>query len=352
MIKCEKSTAMIRVMAHVGRSKLYTIAMKNFIERRKNKELFAKFNEVYSTAPDEEELAIRKASRQQHKRILERLFNPDRHGGEIMVTDLVGVEMRGNIVEAATRVFKSEATAKGWLHAQVPELDGDIPVIVMMEEGGFERVLKALEVRADLELSPLQRIIRITELIEADGSGAEFQSLSLDRVLGEIRNYSIAASKLKIAKIVAEASQTAEHLNAVEQLKENLGAAILQLYTACFEVNRSLIVIHGDSMPAGGLIGFNEYNVFSTWIGVWVVEFSDEVLKSGDQRFTKALLTDYERVYERTVEVFKDEEKAVNWLYGKIPDLGNKVPALVLDEPGGVDLVLETLGQLEYGVFS
>lgn len=53
-------------------------------------------------------------------------FNLDRHGGEIMVTDPIGVEMRENIVEAAARVFKSEATAKAWLHAPVPELGGDI----------------------------------------------------------------------------------------------------------------------------------------------------------------------------------------------------------------------------------
>lgn len=77
-------------------------------------------------------------------------FDPNRHGGEVMATDPIGVEW-GDIVAAATRVFKSEALAKGWLHTQVPELDGDIPVIVLMEEGGFERVLKALEVREKME---------------------------------------------------------------------------------------------------------------------------------------------------------------------------------------------------------
>lgn len=56
---------------HLGRSRLYTIAMKDFIERRKNKELFDKLNAAYSLEPDAEELAIRKASRKQHKRILE-----------------------------------------------------------------------------------------------------------------------------------------------------------------------------------------------------------------------------------------------------------------------------------------
>lgn len=222
-------------------------------------------------------------------------FNPDRHGGEIMVTEPIGVEMRKNIVEAAARVFGSEATAKAWLHAPVPELGGDIPEIVLLEEGGFDRVLKALEVRADLELTPLQRIIRITELIEADASGAEFQSLSLDRVLGEIRNYSIAASELKIAKIVAEDSQTAEHLKVAEQSKSDLDAALLHLYGAFFETNQYLIMIHGDNIPAGGLSGFNDFNEFSNWIGTWVADFSEEVRKSGDKRFTKALLADYER---------------------------------------------------------
>ena len=274
-------------------------------------------------------------------------FNPDRHGGEIMVTEPIGVEMRKNIVEAAARVFGSEATARAWLHAPVPELGGDIPEIVLMEEGGFDRVLKALEVRSVLELTPLQRIIRITELIEANASGAEFQSLSLDRVLGEIRNYSLAASKLKIAKIVAEASQNADHLKVAEDRKSDLDAAILHLYGAFFETNQFLIMVHGDSVPAGGLTGFNDYNEFSPWIGSWVVDFSEEVRKSGDKRFAKVLLADYERVYERTVEVYKNEEKSLKWLYGRIPALGGKIPALILDEPGGVDLVLGTLTDIE-----
>ncbi|MBV5329805.1 MAG: DUF2384 domain-containing protein [Chlorobium sp.] len=220
-------------------------------------------------------------------------FNPDRHGGEVMVADPIGVEMMKDIIEAAARVFGSEATARAWMHAPVPELGRDYPDIVLMEEGGYERVLKALEVRADLELTPLQRIIRITELIEADASGAESQSLLLDRVLGEMRNYSIAVSKLKIAKIVEEASQTTEQLEGAEQCKSDLDEAKLQLYSAVYKTSQFLIMAHGDSVPAGGLTGYNDFNEFFVWIGVWVAEFAEEVSKSSDKRFTKALLTDY-----------------------------------------------------------
>ena len=79
-------------------------------------------------------------------------FDPGRHGGEVMVTDPL---TRKDIVEAATQVFGSEATARAWMHAPVPELNGDIPEVVLMEEGGYERVLKALEVWEKMEKEDL-----------------------------------------------------------------------------------------------------------------------------------------------------------------------------------------------------
>ncbi len=57
---------------HVSRSKLYVIAMKEFIDHRKNKQLFDDINAAYSVEPSVEEQTIRKVSRQQHKRIVER----------------------------------------------------------------------------------------------------------------------------------------------------------------------------------------------------------------------------------------------------------------------------------------
>lgn len=57
---------------HVGRSKLYTIAMKDFIERRKNKDLLEEINAAYSNEPTADEKTLLRVSRLQHKRILER----------------------------------------------------------------------------------------------------------------------------------------------------------------------------------------------------------------------------------------------------------------------------------------
>jgi metal-responsive CopG/Arc/MetJ family transcriptional regulator len=56
----------------VPRSKLYSIAMKDFLEHRKNKELLDQLNAAYSTEPTAEEQTLRRVSRQQHKRIMER----------------------------------------------------------------------------------------------------------------------------------------------------------------------------------------------------------------------------------------------------------------------------------------
>lgn len=75
-------------------------------------------------------------------------FDPARHGGEVMVAEPFE---RKDVVEAATQVFSSEATARAWMHSPVPELNGDIPEVVLMEEVGYERVLRALEVREKME---------------------------------------------------------------------------------------------------------------------------------------------------------------------------------------------------------
>lgn len=56
----------------VPRSKLYSIAMKDFLEHRKNRELLDQLNAAYSTEPTAEEQTLRRVSRQQHKRIMVR----------------------------------------------------------------------------------------------------------------------------------------------------------------------------------------------------------------------------------------------------------------------------------------
>jgi metal-responsive CopG/Arc/MetJ family transcriptional regulator len=54
----------------VSRSKLFVIALQEFIEHQKNKEMLAKINAAYSDKPDATEQALRRKSRQQHRRIV------------------------------------------------------------------------------------------------------------------------------------------------------------------------------------------------------------------------------------------------------------------------------------------
>lgn len=58
------------------------------------------------------------------------------------------------------------------------------------------------------------------------------------------------------------------------------------------------------------------------------------------------------KVYVRAVEVFEDEERAVEWLHAPIIALGERVPLSLLDTSAGVDLVMAELGRIEYGVFA
>jgi putative toxin-antitoxin system antitoxin component (TIGR02293 family) len=58
------------------------------------------------------------------------------------------------------------------------------------------------------------------------------------------------------------------------------------------------------------------------------------------------------KVYARAVEVFADEERALEWLQAPIVALGGRIPISLLDTSTGVDLVLTALGRIEYGVFA
>jgi len=55
----------------VSRSKLFVIALQDFIEHQKNKEMLAQINATYDDEPDVTEQAIRKKIRRQHRRIVE-----------------------------------------------------------------------------------------------------------------------------------------------------------------------------------------------------------------------------------------------------------------------------------------
>ncbi|MDR3580517.1 MAG: MbcA/ParS/Xre antitoxin family protein [Oryzomonas sp.] len=59
-----------------------------------------------------------------------------------------------------------------------------------------------------------------------------------------------------------------------------------------------------------------------------------------------------EQVLERAIEVFGTREKAIQWFNSPIPALGGKVPAELLKTPEGAELVMNTLGRIEYGLFA
>jgi metal-responsive CopG/Arc/MetJ family transcriptional regulator len=55
----------------VSRSKLFVIALQDFIEHQKNKEMLAQINAAYDDEPDASEKALRKKMRRRHRRIVE-----------------------------------------------------------------------------------------------------------------------------------------------------------------------------------------------------------------------------------------------------------------------------------------
>jgi metal-responsive CopG/Arc/MetJ family transcriptional regulator len=55
----------------VSRSKLFVLALQDFIEHQKNKDLLAQINASCADAPDASEAAIRKSAGRQHRRLVE-----------------------------------------------------------------------------------------------------------------------------------------------------------------------------------------------------------------------------------------------------------------------------------------
>ena len=58
------------------------------------------------------------------------------------------------------------------------------------------------------------------------------------------------------------------------------------------------------------------------------------------------------QLYQKGVEVFRDEAKFRSWLNANIMVVGGVAPKSLLDTSFGIELVDNTLGQIEYGVFS
>lgn len=55
----------------VSRSKLFVIALQDFIEQRKNKEMLAQINAAYADELEPAELALRAKARREHRRAVE-----------------------------------------------------------------------------------------------------------------------------------------------------------------------------------------------------------------------------------------------------------------------------------------
>jgi metal-responsive CopG/Arc/MetJ family transcriptional regulator len=57
---------------HVSRSKLFTLAVKDYLKKQENKKLLAQLNAAYGDSPNEEEQKISKAMRSKQRKIVER----------------------------------------------------------------------------------------------------------------------------------------------------------------------------------------------------------------------------------------------------------------------------------------
>ena len=90
---------------------------------------------------------------------------------------------------------------------------------------------------------------------------------------------------------------------------------------------------------------------------VQYLHISERTLQRYDeQKKLSAELSDHliqlARVYARAVEVFEDPDAAVKWLKYPSPALGGITPLSCLDNFSGIELILDELGRIEYGVYA
>lgn len=66
----EEAEEMARAMK-VSRSKLFVLALQEYMEHRKNKELLAQINAAHEEEPDDAEKRLRRKSRRLHRELVE-----------------------------------------------------------------------------------------------------------------------------------------------------------------------------------------------------------------------------------------------------------------------------------------
>ncbi len=54
----------------ISRSRLFAIAVQEFIERHETRRMFAALNEVYEDGPDEEDKAIQRGIQEYHRKLM------------------------------------------------------------------------------------------------------------------------------------------------------------------------------------------------------------------------------------------------------------------------------------------
>ena len=57
---------------HVSRSRLFTIAVEDYLKKQENQSLLAQLNSAYSAQPDDDERKISQSMRDKHARMIER----------------------------------------------------------------------------------------------------------------------------------------------------------------------------------------------------------------------------------------------------------------------------------------
>ncbi|MBI4674504.1 MAG: hypothetical protein HY741_22900 [Chloroflexi bacterium] len=55
----------------ISRSRLFVLALEDYIQRQQNRELLARINAAYAGEPDSAEKDLRRKARRQHRRIVE-----------------------------------------------------------------------------------------------------------------------------------------------------------------------------------------------------------------------------------------------------------------------------------------
>jgi putative toxin-antitoxin system antitoxin component (TIGR02293 family) len=118
-----------------------------------------------------------------------------------------------------------------------------------------------------------------------------------------------------------------------------------------------LVELAREGLPKQAVVSLLETLEISLEEAIALLPVSRRTLERYDENHKLSLelsdrLIQIAKVYSRTLEVFGDRSLALSWLKTPCKAFGDVVPISYLNLSSGLEIVMDELGRIDYGVYS